>query len=83
MIERNRLVAALANFLVVYSIRKSGGSQNLVNYFLDFGKEIYCFFDKNDEDQLDYAGCSDLIYQGANWITEIKDVYYESQTRGE
>ncbi|MXR10224.1 DNA-processing protein DprA [Mycoplasma hyopneumoniae] len=83
LIERNRLVAALANFLVVYSIRKSGGSQNLVNYFLDFGKEIYCFFDKNNEDQLDYTGCSDLIYQGANWITEIKDVYYESQTRGE
>ncbi|AJC49878.1 DNA-processing protein DprA [Mycoplasma flocculare] len=83
LIERNRLVAGLANFLVIYSIRQTGGSQNLVNYFLDFGKEIYCFFDKNDEDALDYKGCSDLIYQGANWITEIKDIYYESGSRGE
>lgn len=83
LIERNRLVAALANFLVVYSIRQIGGSQNLVNYFLDFGKEIYCFFDKDEEDELDFKGCSDLIYQGANWITEIRDVYYESRSRGE
>ncbi|MBG0730582.1 DNA-processing protein DprA [Mycoplasma sp. 'Moose RK'] len=82
LIERNRIAAALANFLVIYSIRRYGGSQSLVNFFLDLGKEIYCFFDKNNHDFLDYQGCSELIDQGANWITEIKDIYYEASLGG-
>ncbi|MDW2891570.1 DNA-processing protein DprA, partial [Mesomycoplasma ovipneumoniae] len=77
LIQRNRLVAALSNFLVVYSLRQKGGSQNLVNYFLDLGKEIYCFYDDDYENLIDFKGNFDLIYQGANWITEIKDVHYK------
>lgn len=77
LVQRNRLVAALSNFLVVYSLRQKGGSQNLVNFFLDLGKEIYCFYDDDYENLNDFKGSFDLIYQGANWITEIKDVYYK------
>ncbi|WP_215744701.1 DNA-processing protein DprA [Mesomycoplasma hyorhinis] len=72
--NRNRLVAALSKNLIVYSSSKTSGIQNLVNHFLMIGKEIFCFpGDTNFEND----GNVELIKQGANLITEVKDVYKE------
>ncbi|QJB71126.1 DNA-processing protein DprA [Mycoplasma sp. 1654_15] len=72
--NRNRLVAALSKNLIVYSSSKASGIQNLVNHFLMIGKEIFCFpGDINFEND----GNTELIKQGANLITEVKDVYKE------
>lgn len=72
LIDRNRLVAGLSPILVVYSIKKKSGLQNLITNFLNMGKEIYCFLNPENEDST--LGNKELIDQGANWITEIRDL---------
>lgn len=68
--NRNRIIAALAESVVLFSSQKNGGINNLVNNFLNLGKEVYCFpGDGSAED-----GNSELIKQGANLITSINDV---------
>ncbi|MBN3534784.1 DNA-processing protein DprA [Mycoplasma procyoni] len=69
--NRNRLVASLAQALVIYSSGVKSGIMNLVTNFLNMGKDIFCYpgnFDEND-------GNSKLLKEGANLITSIKDVY--------
>ncbi|MGZ9413316.1 DNA-processing protein DprA [Mycoplasma sp. 480] len=69
--NRNRLVAALSDALIIYSSKTKSGIMNLVSNFLNVGKEVYCFpGDFSEED-----GNSSLIKQGANLITSVKDVY--------
>ncbi|MCK5945734.1 MAG: DNA-protecting protein DprA [Mycoplasmataceae bacterium] len=68
--NRNRLIAAFAESLVLFSSEKDGPINHLVTNFLNLGKEIYAFpGDGGDKD-----GNSALIKQGANLITEIKDI---------
>lgn len=68
--NRNRIIAAFAQSLVLITSLKDGAINNLVTNFLNIGKEIYCFpGDGNVED-----GNSELIKQGANLITGIKDI---------
>ena len=67
---RNRIIAAFAESLVLFSSEKDGGIMNLVSQFLNQGKEIYCF---PGTDNLD-DGNTELIKQGANLITSIKDM---------
>ncbi|WGI36291.1 DNA-processing protein DprA [Mesomycoplasma lagogenitalium] len=69
--NRNRIVAALASSLVIYSSNSDSGIMNLVNNFLNLGKDIFCYpgdFEEND-------GNAQLIKQGATLITSIKDVH--------
>ncbi|VEU65964.1 DNA processing protein smf [Mesomycoplasma conjunctivae] len=75
LIERNRIVAGLASCLIVYSINKKSGLHNLINYFLNLGKEIYCF--SKGENAHEHFGNQTLIEQGANWITAIKDTKFK------
>ncbi|TCG10362.1 DNA-processing protein DprA [Mycoplasma todarodis] len=67
---RNRIVAAFAESLVLFSSEKDGGIMNLVSQFLNQGKEIYCFPGMDDGED----GNTELIKQGANLITSIKDI---------
>ncbi len=70
LIARNRIVAAFAESLILFSSEKGGGIMNLVSQFLNQGKDIYCFpGTDNNED-----GNTELIKQGANLITTIKDI---------
>lgn len=67
---RNRIIASLAEMLILFSSKKDGPINNLVTNFLNVGKEIYCFPGDGSEGD----GNSELIKQGANLITSIKDV---------
>lgn len=68
--NRNRLVAAIAKSLILFTSEKDGPINNLITEFLNQGKEIYCF----PGDGSDRDGNSELIKQGANLITGIKDI---------
>jgi DNA processing protein len=63
-------VASLSECLVLINSQKDGKILQLVAEFLNLGKEIYCF--PGNGDKLD--GNSELIKQGANLITNIKEV---------
>lgn len=68
--NRNRIIAAFAKSLILFTSIKDGPINNLITNFLNLGKEIYCFpGDGSLED-----GNSELIKQGANLITGIKDI---------
>lgn len=68
--NRNRIIASFADMLILFTSKKDGPINNLVTNFLNSGKEIYCFpGDGSSED-----GNSELIKQGANLITSIKDI---------
>ncbi|VEU58482.1 DNA-processing protein DprA [Mycoplasmopsis gallinacea] len=64
----NFLAAAFANSLIFISSEKESKANNLVNCFLNLGKEIYCFPAQNLED-----GNNELIKSGANLITKIEE----------
>lgn len=68
--ERNRLTASFGNILILFSSLKNGPINHLITNFLNLGKEIYCF--PGDGSAKD--GNSELIKQGANLITSIKDI---------
>ncbi len=56
--------------LILFSSLKDGPINHLITNFLNLGKEIYCF--PGDGSKQD--GNSELIKQGANLITSIKDI---------
>jgi DNA processing protein len=68
--DRNRLTASFAKILILFSSLKDGPINHLITNFLNLGKEIYCF--PGDGSKQD--GNSELIKQGANLITSIKDI---------
>lgn len=68
--NRNRLIAAFAENLILFSSLKNGPINHLVSAFLNQGKEIYCF--PGDGSEKD--GNSELVKQGANLITSIDDL---------
>ena len=70
MRNRNRLIAAFANYLVLLSSKKDGPINHLITNFLNLGKDIYCFPGNGDEED----GNSELIKQGATLVTKIKDI---------
>ena len=68
--NRNRIIAAFAKSIILFTSLKNGPINNLITNFLNLGKEVYCFpGDGSDDD-----GNSELIKQGANLITGIKDI---------
>ena len=68
--ERNRIVAAISDALIVFSSKKESGIMNLVTKFLNQGKEIYCYPGLQNEND----GNNILIKDGANLITSIDDI---------
>lgn len=68
--NRNRIIAAFAKSLILFSSQKNGPINHLVTAFLNQGKEIYCFAGDGGIND----GNSELIKQGANLITSIQDL---------
>jgi len=68
--NRNRIIAALSNMLILFSSEKNGKINNLVTNYLNLGKEVYCY--PGDGSEMD--GNSELIKQGATLITAVRDV---------
>ena len=68
---RNRLIAALGEFLVVSQAQKRSGTMITVNEALELGKDVYTIpyeiYDRNGE------GCNILIEQGAELILSHED----------
>jgi DNA processing protein len=70
IMSRNRIMGCIAEQLVLINSEKNGKLMHLVSAFLNLGKEVYCY--PGDGENND--GNSDLIKQGANLITSIKDI---------
>ncbi len=68
--NRNRIIAAFAENLILLNSKKNGGINSLITNFLNLGKDVYCFVGDDMEDN----GNDDLIKQGANLITKIQDI---------
>jgi DNA processing protein len=67
---RNRIIASLANAIIVTEAKLKSGSQITVSYGLEMGKEIYCVPSSN----LNNSACNYLIKQGAKLIENGMDV---------
>lgn len=67
---RNRVLASIADSLVLINSKKDGKINHLVSSFLNLGKDIYAYPGEGDETD----GNSELIKQGAQLITSYKDI---------
>ena len=68
--NRNRIIAAFAESLILLNSKHQGGINSLITNFLNLGKEVYCFIGDGAEND----GNAELIKQGANLITKIQDI---------
>lgn len=68
---RNRLIAALANQLVVIEAAYKSGTMNTVTYALEYGKDVGCVPTLATHN----SGCNYLIKQGAKLIECAKDIF--------
>lgn len=71
--QRNRIISALGDGLVVVEAKERSGTMITVKYALDYGKDIAAvpgpiFWEKSN-------GCNKLIKDGAHIISEINDLY--------
>ncbi|WP_029608923.1 DNA-processing protein DprA [Mycoplasma simbae] len=67
--ERNLLIAALSQSLIIYGSKSGSGIINLASKFADLNKEVYCYPSIDLED-----GNNFLLKNGANLITHIADI---------
>lgn len=75
--QRNRIIAGLADCVVVIEARKRSGTLITVGHALEQGKEVYAVPGRiNDELS---SSCNDLIKQGAATLTTPYDVISELQ----
>lgn len=68
--NRNRIVAALGESILLFSSEKHGKINHLVSYFLNMGKDVYCLPGEGDEND----GNCELIKQGASLVTTWSDI---------
>ncbi len=71
-VMRNRIIAALGQCLFVMQSNLKSGSMITVNVALDCGKDIYCL--PFNCDQIEGEGNNFLIQQGANILTNPKEL---------
>lgn len=70
---RNRIVAGLAQSVVVVEAKRKSGTMITVGYALEQGKDVYAIPSQiNGND-----GCNYLIQQGAKLIMNVKDIIEE------
>ncbi|WLP85600.1 DNA processing protein [Mycoplasma seminis] len=67
--EANLIAACISNSLISFSCNENSKVFNLINYFVDLGKDINCF-----PGSLPNDGNNSLIKSGANLITMISEV---------
>lgn len=70
---RNRLISAMSDIIIVVEAKKKSGSLITVDQGLELGREVMVIPGRVS-DELS-VGCNELIKNGANIITNIKDVY--------
>jgi len=68
--EKNRLIAAIANKILILNSEKDSGIMNLVSNALEIGKEIFCYPD----DHKHISGNTELIRDGARIFTKYQDL---------
>jgi len=68
--NRNRIIAALGDGLIVIEAKKRSGTMITVREALDIGKEVMCV----PTSTLDNSGCNELIKNGAYLIEDANDV---------
>lgn len=78
--QRNRLISAFCDTLVVVEAKKRSGSLITADCALEQGKDIYAVPGRID-DPLS-AGCNGLIKQGAGILLSPEDLIYELQLEG-
>lgn len=71
-LERNRIIAGLADVVVVVEAAERSGSLNTAAHALEQGKEIYAV--PGDITRVNSRGCNRLIAQGATPLLETEDV---------
>lgn len=71
-LERNRLVAALADSLLVIEATQKSGCFSTVEAALELGKEVYVI--PGSIFSYTSMGCNELIKQGAHLINRIEDI---------
>jgi DNA processing protein len=71
---RNRLIAALADVVVVVEATTSGGALSTASYARDFGREVYAVPGSRRNPAA--AGCNALIRDGAHSLIEPSDLLF-------
>ncbi len=80
-VERNRIIAGLANTVIVIEAAKRSGALITAKYALEQGKEILAF--PGDPGRIQSQGCNNLIKKGeAQLVDSIKDVQESLIMRG-
>ncbi len=70
--QRNRIIAGLADAVIITEAKKRSGSLITARFALDLGKEVYTIPGNIDNNK--YSGNNLLILDGAIPITEIEDL---------
>ena len=69
---RNRIIAGIADSIIITEAKKKSGSLITARFGLEFGKDVYTIPGNIDSDK--YSGNNLLILDGAIPITEISDL---------
>ncbi|WP_406618108.1 DNA-processing protein DprA [Mycoplasmopsis lipophila] len=69
--EKNSIIAKIAESLVIYNSNIKSSIQNMVTYFTQYGKEVYCYPSLNEND-----GNFALIRDGAQIIENSIEICY-------
>lgn len=70
--QRNRIISALSDGIVVIEAKKESGTFITVDYALEQGKEVYAI--PGNINQKNSEGTNELIKQGAKITTKIEDI---------
>ncbi len=75
--ERNRIVAALADIVLVIEARNRSGTSNTVEHAISFGREVYAVPGRITDRLSD--GCNLLLRQGAGVALSPEDLVMETR----
>ena len=75
-VARNRIVAGLADALVVVESKKKGGSLITAEMAIDYGRDVFAMPGRLDD--VCSAGCNDLIKRNKAQLIETADVLIEA-----
>ena len=71
--NRNRIISALSEGVVVIESKEKSGTMNTVSHALENGKQVFCV-----PERINYgSGCNKLIKEGAKLIESAKDILEE------
>jgi DNA processing protein len=71
--NRNRIIAAIGEGLVIIEVKEKSGTMNTVAHALEDGKPIFCIPERITSN----SGCNKLIKEGAKLIENAKDILDE------